>query len=79
VLDEVGPRERSAAQALVNIAIAVGNLMVVAVLSFLAEGSGGGLHGLQVAYGAAAGVMIVMMAVSLLLKPTAISAATTTS
>jgi EmrB/QacA subfamily drug resistance transporter len=79
VLDEVGPRERSAAQALVNIAIAVGNLMVVAVLSFLAEGSGGGLHGLQVAYGAAAGVMIVMMAVSLLLKPTATTTATTTS
>jgi MFS family permease len=79
VLDEVGPEERSAAQALVNIGIAIGNLMVVAVLSFLADRTGGGLHGLQVAYGAAAGVMVLMMAVSLLLKPTAISTPARTS
>lgn len=64
VLDEVSAKERSAAQALVNIGIAIGNLMVVAVLSFLADRAGGGLHGLQVAYGAAAVVMGVMMAIS---------------
>ncbi|MBY0491320.1 MAG: MFS transporter [Gemmatimonadaceae bacterium] len=64
VLDEVSAKERSAAQALVNIGIAIGNLMVVAVLSFLADRTGGGLHGLQVAYGAAAGVMVAMMGLS---------------
>lgn len=64
VLDEVSARERSAAQALVNIGIAIGNLMVVAVLSFLADRAGGGLRGLQVAYGAAAIVMVAMMALS---------------
>jgi MFS family permease len=68
VLDEVSVKERSAAQALVNIGIAIGNLMVVAVLSFLADRAGGGLHGLQVAYGAAAGVMVAMMGLSTLLQ-----------
>lgn len=65
VLDEVSAADRSAAQALVNIGIAIGNLMVVAVLSFLADRAGGGLRGLQVAYGAAAVVMAVMMMVSM--------------
>jgi MFS family permease len=69
VLDEVSAKERSAAQALVNIGIAVGNLMVVAVLSVLADRAGGGLAGLQVAYGAAAGVMLTMLGVSLRLRP----------
>lgn len=64
VLDEVGPTERSAAQALVNIMIAIGNLLVVATLSALADYAGGGLAGLKVAYLAAAGVMLLMMALS---------------
>ena len=69
VLNEVTVRERSAAQALVNIGIAIGNLMVVAVLSFLADQAGGGLAGLSVAYRAATAVMLVMMVISLRLQP----------
>lgn len=68
VLDEVDATQRTAAQALVNIGIAIGNLMVVAVLSALADRAGGGLAGLQSAYLAAAGVMVAMMATSLRLR-----------
>ena len=68
VLNEVTVRERSAAQALVNIGIAIGNLMVVAVLSFLADRAGGGLAGLSVAYRAATVVMLLMMVISLRLE-----------
>jgi MFS family permease len=68
VLDEVTAEQRSAAQALVNICIAIGNLLVVAVLSFLADRAGGGLPGLSVAYLAATGVMVVMMGLSLRLQ-----------
>lgn len=69
VLDEVDQLQRSAAQALVNIGIAIGNLLVVAVLSALADHEGGGLHGLSVAYLAATGVMLAMMVLSLRLRP----------
>lgn len=69
VLDEVDARQRTAAQALVNIGIAIGNLMVVAVLSALADRAGGGLVGLKRAYLAATIVMLVMMVVSLRLQP----------
>lgn len=68
VLDEVDARERTAAQALVNIGIAIGNLLVVATLSALADRSGGGVAGLRVAYFTAAAVHVVMMAVSLRLR-----------
>ncbi|MEI7645734.1 MAG: MFS transporter [Chloroflexales bacterium] len=68
VLDEVQPHERGVAQGLVNIGIAMGNLLVVAVLSGLADRVGGGLSGLSVAYLSAAGVMAAMMAVSLGLR-----------
>jgi len=44
-------------------------LMVVAVLSFLADHAGGGLAGLSVAYCAATAVMLVMMVISLRLQP----------
>jgi MFS family permease len=71
VLDEVSASQRSAAQALVNIMIAIGNLLVVAVLSALADNAGGGLHGLQVAYLAATGVMTGMLLLSLRLAPRA--------
>ena len=69
VLDEVDAKQRTAAQALVNIGIAIGNLMVVAVLSALADRAGGGLVGLKSAYLAATVVMLVMMVVSLRLQP----------
>ncbi len=68
VLDEVSQEQRSAAQALVNISIAIGNLLVVAVLSALADRAGGGLPGLSVAYLTATGVMVVMMGLSLRLQ-----------
>ncbi len=68
VLDEVSAQQRSAAQALVNIGIAIGNLMVVAVLSALADAAGGGLVGLQTAYLTATGVMGAMMVFSVRLR-----------
>jgi MFS family permease len=68
VLDEVDARQRTAAQALVNIGIAIGNLMVVAVLSTLADRAGGGLGGLRTAYFTATIVMVVMMMISLRLQ-----------
>ncbi|MDX2015142.1 MAG: MFS transporter [Myxococcaceae bacterium] len=64
VLDEVDATQRSAAQALVNIFIAIGNLLVVATLSVVADGGGGGAAGLSRAYLVAAGVMAVMLALS---------------
>jgi len=54
----------------VNIMIAVGNLLVVAVLSALADHVGSGLPGLRVAYLAAAAVMLGMMVLSLRLQST---------
>ncbi|MBX0329587.1 MFS transporter [Oscillochloris sp. ZM17-4] len=69
VLDEVQPHERGVAQGLVNIGIAVGNLLVVAVLGALADSAGGGLAGLGTAYLAAAGVMVLMMLASFGLRP----------
>ncbi len=64
VLDEVDQRQRSAAQALVNIGIAIGNLLVIAVLSAQADHAGGGLAGLSVAYLTATGVMLLMVMIS---------------
>jgi MFS family permease len=69
VLDEVGAAQRSAAQALVNIGIAIGNLLVVAVLSVLADLAGGGLDGLRLAYLAATGFMTLMLLLSFRLRP----------
>lgn len=60
VLDEVGAQERGAASALVNIGIAIGNLLVVATLSALADAAGGGIQGLRLAYVAAAVVPLCM-------------------
>jgi MFS family permease len=73
VLDEVGADQRSAAQALVNIGIAIGNLLVVAVLSALADRAGGGLPGLSAAYLAATAVLVGMLALSLRLRGRAAS------
>ena len=75
VLDAVDASQRGAAQALVNIMISVGNLLVVAVLSAFADHAGGGLPGLQVAYLTASAVMLVMMVLSVRLTPTTIAAA----
>jgi MFS family permease len=69
VLDAVSAAQRSAAQALVNIMISIGNLLVVAVLSALADHAGGGLRGLSVAYLSATAVMVGMLVLSLRLPP----------
>ncbi|MCC6242919.1 MAG: MFS transporter [Gemmatimonadaceae bacterium] len=72
VLNEVSASQRGAAQALVNIGIAVGNLMVVAVLSTLADRAGGDLTGLRIAYAAATVVTLSMMALSVRLRSQAV-------
>jgi MFS family permease len=72
VLDEVDAAQRSAAQALVNIFIAIGNLLVVATLSVVADSGGGGAAGLSRAYLVAAGVMAVMLAVSATIRKRAV-------
>ena len=79
VLNEIDANQRGAAQALVNIGIAVGNLMVVAVLSTLADRAGGGLNGLRMAYAAATVVTLAMMALSMRLRSQPAVAATTAS
>lgn len=68
VLAEVDATQRSAAQALVNIMISIGNLLVVAVLSALADYAGSGLPGLRVAYFGATVVLAGMMVLSLRLE-----------
>ncbi len=69
VLNEVAPEQRGAAQGLVNVGIAVGNLLVVAALGILADTRGGGMAGLRVAYLASAAVMVAMLLLSFGLKP----------
>ena len=69
VLDEVDARQRGAASALVNIGIAVGNVLVVATLSALADRAGGGMAGLRIAYGSATLVHLAMLATSRRLRP----------
>jgi MFS family permease len=68
VLDEVQAHERAIAQGLVNVGIAVGNLLVVATLGVLADRAGGGLDGLRMAYLAASVITGVMIAISLALR-----------
>ncbi len=75
VLEEVQPHERGIAQGLVNMGIAVGNLLVVAVLGAIADSRGGGLEGLSLAYLVAAGVSGVMIVISLALKGKVVVAA----
>ncbi|WP_129629361.1 MFS transporter [Candidatus Oscillochloris fontis] len=74
VLEEVQAHERGIAQGLVNMGIAVGNLLVVAVLGAIADSGGGGLQGLSLAYLVAAGVSGVMIVISLALRGRAATA-----
>jgi predicted MFS family arabinose efflux permease len=69
VLNEVGPEQRGAAQGLVNVAISVGNLLVVAALGVVADAGGGGMAGLAAAYMVAAAIMVAMLLLSFGLKP----------
>lgn len=73
VLDEVEAHERGAAQGLVNIGIAMGNLLVVAVLGALADTAGGGIEGLSAAYLAAGGFTSAMMLLTLGLRGKALA------
>lgn len=68
VLDEVTAAQRGAAQGLVNIGIAVGNLLVVAVLGAVADARGG-LAGLGEAYLVCAAVMAGAALLCLGLRP----------
>jgi len=68
VLNEVSAEQRAAAQGLINVAISVGSLLVVAILSVLADARNGGMGGLSVAYLTAAAMMVVMFLLSLGLK-----------
>ncbi|NJN18964.1 MAG: MFS transporter [Oscillochloris sp.] len=68
VLNEVASEQRGVAQGLVNIGIAIGNLLAVAVLGIVAD-SRPGLDGLGLAYLVAAGLMLVALLLSLGLKP----------
>lgn len=69
VLNEVDPQQRGAAQGLVNVGIAVGNVLVVAALGILADTRGGGMAGLSVAYLTSAALMVLMLLLSFGLKP----------
>ncbi len=68
VLNEVDLAMRGAAQGLVNVAIGVGSLLVVAILGAVADALGEGMSGLGAAYLAAAALMAVMGGLSLGLK-----------
>ncbi len=69
VLNEVAPQQRGAAQGLVNVGIAVGNLLVVALLGFVADVFGGGIAGLGAAYLTSAAVTGAMTLLSFGLRP----------
>jgi MFS family permease len=68
VLNEVAADQRATAQGLLNIAISVGNLLVVAVLGRIADSLGGGAVGLGRAYLIAAVITAVVFLLSLGLK-----------
>ncbi|MFQ3661552.1 MAG: MFS transporter [Chloroflexaceae bacterium] len=69
VLNEVAPQQRGAAQGLVNVGIAVGNLLVVALLGFVADVFGSGMAGLGAAYLTSAVVTGAMTLLSFGLRP----------
>ncbi len=60
-IDEAPPAQRGAAQGMVNICTAVGTLLSAAVVSAVADFSGGGAHGFGIAYLGVAGLMLLML------------------
>jgi MFS family permease len=67
-IDESPPAQRGAAQGLINICTSVGTLLSAAVVSALADFSGGGAHGFAVAYLAVAALMLLMLLATLRLR-----------
>ncbi|MGL6113141.1 MAG: hypothetical protein ACRC2B_23875, partial [Rubrivivax sp.] len=67
-IDEAPPAQRGAAQGMINICTSVGTLLSAAVLSAVADFSGGGAHGFAVAYLGVAALMLLMLAVTLGLR-----------
>jgi MFS family permease len=60
-IDEAPPAQRGAAQGMVNICTAVGTLLSAAVVSAVADFSGGGAHGFGIAYLGVAALMLLML------------------
>lgn len=67
-IDEAPLAQRGAAQGLINICTSVGTLLSAAVVSALADFSGGGAHGFAVAYLAVAALMLLMLLATLRLR-----------
>jgi MFS family permease len=67
-IDEAPLAQRGAAQGLINICTSIGTLLAAAVVSALADFSGGGAHGFAVAYLAVAGLMLLMLLATLRLR-----------
>jgi MFS family permease len=60
-IDEAPPAQRGAAQGMVNICTSVGTLLSAAVVSAVADFSGGGAHGFGIAYLGVAALMLLML------------------
>jgi len=67
-IDEAPPAQRGAAQGMINICTSVGTLLSAAVLSAVADFSGGGARGFAVAYLGVAALMLLMGAATLGLR-----------
>jgi MFS family permease len=67
-IDEAPPAQRGAAQGMVNICTSVGTLMSAAVVSAVADFSGGGARGFGIAYLGVAVLMLLMLPATLGLR-----------
>jgi MFS family permease len=67
-IDEAPETQRGAAQGMINICTSVGTLLSAAVVSAVADFSGGGARGFGIAYLGVAALMLLMLAVALGLR-----------
>jgi MFS family permease len=67
-IDEAPATQRGAAQGMINICTSVGTLLSAAVVSAVADFSGGGARGFGIAYLGVAALMLLMLAVALGLR-----------
>jgi len=67
-IDEAPAGVRGAAQGLINICTSIGTLLSAAVIGAVADFSGGGASGFALAYMVVAGLMLVMLCVTLALR-----------
>lgn len=68
VLAEAPASERTSAQGLVNICTSIGNLLSAALIGTIADGAGGGVRGLAIAYAVAAVLAVLMLLLAFGLK-----------